>query len=110
MKIKKDLNKSAYSIDICYVDMLEIRLNSIRLVPSKSASKEMLKHKIRIRDCRKILEEGYDAPRRRGKDTIEKWHNKGNKTYNIVIVKSTNYSLNEEIYLITHIGKFTRKK
>ena len=61
-----------------------------------------------IEDCKEILEKGY-SPRKRKKDTIEKWMDYGNKTYNVVIVKSFNYMNNEEVYLITHFGMFTKK-
>ena len=107
--LTKDLNKT-YPIDICYKDMLSVKYQEIALIPSRTASKEMMKLGLSLNNCKRILDEGYDSPRIRKKDTIEKWINKGNKTYNIVITKSTNYSLNEEIYLITHIGKFTRQK
>jgi hypothetical protein len=88
--------------------MFNLRYKGLRLIPSKTASKEMLKYGLMIRDCKKLLENGYDAPRRRAKDTEEKWLNKGNKTHNVVVVKSFNYLYNEDVWLITHIGKFTR--
>ncbi|MEK6922246.1 MAG: hypothetical protein AABX08_00415 [Nanoarchaeota archaeon] len=31
------------------------------------------------------------------------------KIYNIVIIKSYNYLYNEEVYLIAHVGRFTKK-
>ena len=34
----------------------------------------------------------------------------GNETYNVVVVKSYNYFYKEEVYLIKHVGKFTKKK
>lgn len=33
-----------------------------------------------------------------------------NETYNVVVVKSYNYFHKEEVYLIKHVGKFTKKK
>ena len=62
-----------------------------------------------IEDCKDILEDGY-APRKRSKDTIEKWLDCGNKTYNVVIVKSYNFMYKEDVYLIKHIGRFSIKK
>ena len=62
-----------------------------------------------IADCKEILENGY-SPRKRKKNAEEKWLDRGNKTYNVVIVKSFNYLYNEDVYLITHIGKFTKSR
>ncbi|MBW2990613.1 hypothetical protein KY348_02820 [Candidatus Woesearchaeota archaeon] len=89
--------------------MFNIRYKKIRLIPSKSAARELLKYGLTIEDCKEILESGY-APRKRGKDTIEKWMDSGNDTYNVVIVKSYNYLYQEDVYLIKHVGKFTKKK
>ena len=43
-------------------------------------------------------------------DCEEKWLNVGKKTYNVVVVKSFNNFYNEEVYLITHVGRFSRKE
>ena len=89
--------------------MFDVRYKGFRLIPSKSAARELLKHGLMIADCEEILENGYE-PRKRGKDTIEKWMDFGNKTYNVVVLKSFNYFYNEDVYLIKHMGKFTKKK
>ena len=89
--------------------MFDIRYKGLKLIPSKSAARELLKYSLMIADCEEILEKGYE-PRKRGKGTEEKWMDFGNKTYNVVVVKSYNYFYNEEVYLIKHIGKFTKKK
>ena len=89
--------------------MLNIKHKGLRLIPSKSAAEELLRHGLTIWDCKDILENGYE-PRKRGKDTVEKWMDSGNKTYNVVIVKSYNYFYKEEVYLITHVGRFTKRK
>jgi len=89
--------------------MFNIRYKGLRLIPSKSAGKELLKYGLMIEDSKEILENGYE-PRKRGKDTIEKWMDFGNETYNAVIVKSYNFLYKEDVYLIKHIGKFTKKK
>lgn len=89
--------------------MFDVKYIELKLIPSKSAAEELLKHGLTISDCKEILENGYE-PRKRGKNTIEKWLDKGNKTYNVVIVKSYNYMYKEDVYLITHVGKFTKKK
>lgn len=89
--------------------MFNIRYKGLRLIPSKSAAEEMLRHGLTIEDCKEILENGYE-PRKRKKDTTEKWMDFGHKTYNIVIVKSYNHLYKEEVYLITHGGRFTKRK
>ncbi len=62
-----------------------------------------------IEDCKEILENDYE-PRKRRKDTVERWVDFGNKTYNVVVVKSYNFLYEEGVYLIKHVGKFTKKK
>lgn len=71
--------------------MFDVRYRGLRLIPSKSAGRELLEYGLMIADCKEILENGYE-PRKRGRNTIEKWMDFGNKTYNVVIVKSYNYS------------------
>lgn len=90
--------------------MFDVRYKGVRLIPSKSAMDELFKHGLAIEDCKDILDNSYDAPRKRGKDTIEKWLDSGKKTYNVVIVKSYNIQSKEDIYLITHLGQFIKKK
>ncbi len=89
--------------------MFNIHYKGLRLIPSKTAGRELTKFGFMIEDCKEILEKGY-SPRKRKKETIEKWMDYGNKTYNVVIVKSFNYLYNEDIYLITHFGEFSKKK
>jgi len=45
--------------------MFNIQYKSLRLVPSKSASPELIKLGLILRDCRFILENGDDASRKR---------------------------------------------
>lgn len=89
--------------------MFNIHYNGLRLIPSKTAGRELTKYGFTIEDCKEILEKGY-SPRKRKEGTIEKWMSYGNKTYNVVVVKSFNYMCNEDVYLITHFGEFTKKK
>lgn len=89
--------------------MFDIRYDGLRLIPSKSAGKELIKYGLMLEDCKDILEQGYE-PRKRSKDTIEKWMDYGAKTYNVVIVKSYNFMYDEDVYLVKHVGKFTKKK
>ena len=99
-----------YVIDICNIHTSDIRYDGLRLIPSGSAIKEFIKYGKSIEDIKHILEEGYDAPRKRKKGTIERWIDRGNKTFNAVVIKSYSYFHKEEVYLIKHIGKFAKKK
>ena len=89
-------------------DAFDIRYKGLKLVPSRSAAYEMSRLGLDLSDCKEILEKGY-SPRRRAKDTEEKWLDRGNKTYNVVIIKSYNYLFDEEVWIIKHVGTFTRK-
>ena len=89
--------------------MFDVRYNELRLIPSRTAARELAEYGFMIADCKEMLEKGY-APRKRKKNTIEKWMDYGNKTCNVVVVKSFNYMYNEEVYLIIHFGEFTKKK
>ena len=89
--------------------MFNIRFEGLKLIPSRSAVEELVKYGLMIEDCKDILENGYE-PKKRSKGTIEKWLNKRNKTYNVVVIRSYNFLYGEEVYLIKHIGKFTKKK
>tara|TARA_Y100000310_G_C20686125_1_gene819124 strand:- start:2453 stop:2644 length:192 start_codon:yes stop_codon:yes gene_type:complete len=62
-----------------------------------------------LEDCKKILEKGYEV-RKRSKGTEEKWLDYWKKVYNIVIVKAYSVQFEEEIYLIKHLGRFTKRK
>ncbi len=98
-----------YPVDICLRNTLCVSYKKVRLIPSKSAMREMIKFGFTLTDCKELLERGYPAPRKRSTDTQERWVEKGTKIYNIVIVRTFNYFYSEEVYLITHIGKFTRR-
>ena len=89
--------------------MFEVRFKGLRLIPSKSSSDEMIKLGLMLYDCKNLLEKGHKAPRKRAKYTEEIWSDKGNKTYNLVIVKLFNHFYNEEVYVITHLGIFTKR-
>jgi hypothetical protein len=71
---------------------------------------ELFKYGLCIEDCKCILEQGYEPGRKRSKDTIERWMDFGKKTYNVVVVESYNHTNKEMIYLIKHVGRFTKRK
>jgi len=97
----EDYNKS-------YNNIFHIRYKGLRLVPSTAALRELARFRIKLEDCKHILENGY-SPRKRKKNIEEKWIDKGNKIINVVVVKSVYHILNEEVYLIIHVGMFTKK-
>ena len=70
---------------------------------------ELMQESKTIYDVVEILENGYDAPRKRKHGTIEKWLDKGKKTYNVVIVKDYHEILKEDCWVLTHFGKFSRR-
>lgn len=90
--------------------MFIIRYKGLRIAVSRSAMKELVETGKTLYDVLKILKEGYNAPRKRSKDTIEKWLDKKNKTYNVVIAKDYDEILKEDVWVLIHFGKFTKKK
>jgi len=80
------------------------------IVVSDAAMRELMKHEKTLYDVVDILEHGYDAPRKRASTVIERWLNKGAKTYNVVVAKDYSSSLAEECWILIHFGKFTRRK
>ncbi len=101
--IAKGLNMSiTYSNNIC------LKYKGKDLVLSNATMRESMKYGLDIEDCKTILEEGYIG-RQRASGTEEKWFNVGKKIYNVVVVKEYNYTEQKPIYLITHIGRFTKK-
>lgn len=82
----------------------------LRIAVTDSAMRELMKEEKTLYDVVQILEEGYDAPRKRKVGTIEKWLDKGNKTFNVVIAKDYNEIMKEDCWVLIHFGKFTRRK
>lgn len=91
------------------MNMFNIRYRGSRVVVSHSAMRELMKEGKALYDVLEILEEGYDAPRKRKSGTIERWLNKGKKTYNAVIVKDYDEIAKEDVWVLIHFGKFTRR-
>ena len=90
--------------------MFNDKYKGLRIAVSNSAMQELMHEGKTIYDIVEILENGYDAPRKRKEGTIEKWKDKGNKTYNAVIVKDYHEILKEECWVLIHFGKFTRRQ
>ncbi len=81
------------------------------LIPSRSAMTEMYNEGFDLFDVLKILKQGYDCSRsKRAENVIEKCVDKRNKIMRTVVVKSYNYSMDCEVWLITHFGITTKKR
>jgi hypothetical protein len=89
-----------------YVD----KYNGLNIAVSDSAMRELMIEGKTVCDVVQVLENGYDAPRQRKQGTIERWLDKGNKTFNAVIVKDYNEILDEDCWVLIHFGKFNRNK
>ena len=90
--------------------MFNEKYKGFRIAISDSAMRELMQESKTIYDVVKVLENGYDAPRKRKEGTIEKWLDKGKKTYNAVIVKDYHEILKEDCWVLIHFGKFSRRK
>ena len=90
--------------------MFNEKYKDLRIAVSHSAMQELMQEGKTIYDVVEILEDGYDAPRKRKEGTIEKWLDKGKKTYNAVIAKDYHEILKEDCWVLIHFGKFTRRK
>lgn len=90
--------------------MFFVKYKGLRIASSLSATRELMKEEKTMFDIVEILNDGYDAPRKRKKGTIEKWLDKGKKTYNAVIVKDFDETMKEEVWVLIHFGKFSRRQ
>lgn len=90
--------------------MFDEKYKGLRIAISRSAMQELMQEGKTIYDVVEILENGYDAPRKRKQGTIEKWLDKGKKTYNAVIVKDYHEILKEDCWVLIHFGKFSRRQ
>tara|TARA_Y100000310_G_scaffold317846_1_gene371191 strand:+ start:14361 stop:14636 length:276 start_codon:yes stop_codon:yes gene_type:complete len=88
--------------------MFSEKYQGLRIVVSNAAILELIKEGKTLVDIVEILETGYDAPRKRKIGTIEKWLDKGNKTFNAVVVGDYNNFNKENVWVLIHFGKFSR--
>lgn len=89
--------------------MFSERYKGFRIAVSNAAMRELMKHEKTLSDVVEILETGFDAPRKRKEGTIERWLDKGSKTWNAVIVKDYHEILQEECWVLIHFGQFTKR-
>ncbi|MEK6951420.1 MAG: hypothetical protein AABX29_00225 [Nanoarchaeota archaeon] len=94
--------------------MFNIKFQGLRIEPTLSASRELIKEGKDLYDVLKILENGYDSSTSKRKENIiEKSLRKGNKEYKAVIAKTEiKYpdGFIEEVWRLIHFGKITYKK
>lgn len=94
--------------------MFDIRFNGLRIEPTLSASRELVKEKKDLYDVLEILEEGYESSASKRKENIiERSLRKGNKEYKAVVAKTeVTYpdGFREEVWRLIHFGKTTYKK
>jgi len=94
--------------------MLDIKYKGLRIEPTLSASRELVKEEKDLYDVLEILEEGYESSASKRKPNIvEKSIRKGNKEYKAVIAKTEiSYpdGFKEEVWRLIHFGKITFKK
>ncbi|MBI4209950.1 MAG: hypothetical protein HY544_00390 [Candidatus Diapherotrites archaeon] len=82
----------------------------LAIAVSDSAMRELVKESKTIYDVIEILEFGYDAPRKRKSGVMEKWLDRGKKTFNAVIAKDHHEILKEDCWVLIHFGKFTKRR
>ncbi len=99
-----------YAAYICSIVMFGERFRGLRIAVANSAMRELIKEEKTLNDVIRILKHGYDAPRKWKPDTIEKWLDKGSKTFNAVVVKDYDEVMRGECWVLIHFGKFGRRK
>ncbi len=83
------------------------KFKGLILIPSAAADKELAKFGLLLSETVQVLEEGFDCSRsKRKKNVIEKCVRKGKKKLKVVVVKSYNFSLETECWLLIHTGIF----
>ena len=94
--------------------MFAVKFKGLRIEPTLSASRELVKEGKDIYDILEILEEGYESSASKRKENIiERGLRKGNKEYKAVVAKTeVTYpdGFREEVWRLIHFGKITYKK
>ena len=90
--------------------MFGVRYRGLLIVVTDAAMRELVQQEKSLDDVLVILEQGYDAPRKRKDGVIERWLDKGDKTFNVVVARNYNEIMKEPCWVLIHVGKFTRRK
>ena len=77
------------------------------LIPSLSATRELLKLNLDLYDVLVILQDGYDCPKSKRKEgTFERCLKKKKKIVKVVVVEDIWRWSDEKVWTITHVGEF----
>ncbi len=76
---------------------------------SRSAMVELCKEGLDLHDVLDILENGTESPRRRARGTIERRLERRGRVHEVVIVEDHHHVLNEDVWLLIHVGTFTKR-
>jgi len=72
---------------------------------------ELFTNKMDIFNVLEVIESGYDCARsKRAKNTIERCVDRKGKTIRVVVVKSFSFSMNSDVWVITHVGMTSKKR
>jgi hypothetical protein len=100
-----------YVIYICGETMLSPKYKGLQIIPSRSAMKEMVDIGMDLWDIFDVLNSGYDSSTSKRKDGIlERCKDKGNKTTKVVVARSHNWALDNDVWVVTHVSKYTRRR
>lgn len=103
----EDLN--TYVGDICFAGVPTARYKGKRIIPTDAGMRELMTLGMALKDVADILENGQDSPRKRQRGKIERWLQKGKKTYNVVVAEDYDCIMKEPVWALIHLGKFTTK-
>ena len=91
--------------------MINPTYKELPLIPTRAAMKELFDLGMDLFNDAEILDDGYDCYRSKRKTgTLEKCVDKGGKTIKVVVVQSYNHSLDTDVWAITHVGVFTKRR
>lgn len=91
--------------------MLTPTYKGLSLIPTRSAMVEIFDMGFDLYMVSEILEKGYDCQRSpRKKGTLEKCLDRGSKTMKVVVVQSYNHDKEADVWAITHVGMFTKRR
>jgi hypothetical protein len=91
--------------------MIEPSHKGFPLVLTRSAMKELFDLGLDLVKMAEVLDDGYDCYRsRRKKGTLERCVDRSGKTIKVVAVLSYNHSLRTEVWAITHVCVFTKRR
>ena len=91
--------------------MITPAYKELPLIPTRAAMKELFDQGMDLFGVAEILDDGYDCYRSRRKaGTIERCIDRSGKTMKVVVVKSYNHSMQADVWAITHVGMFTKRR